>query len=98
MLEIGIFYGSTNGDTRRAAKLIQSLCESQAWATVEVLDVAEYVLEEMLDFPVILLGAPTWNIGQLQRDWEAVFEEFEALDLTGKLVAVFGMGDQRVYP
>lgn len=102
MIEIGVFYGSTNGDTRRVAELIQSLCEGNArfagWATVETLDVAEYVLEEMLDFPLILIGAPTWNIGQLQKDWQAVFEEFDELDLTGKFAGVFGMGDQRGYP
>lgn len=102
MVEIGIFYGSTNGDTARVASLIASLCESHpplaGWATVELLDIAEYVLEEMLDFPLILIGAPTWNIGQLQKDWQAVFDEFDELDLNGKYVGVYGMGDQHGYP
>lgn len=102
MIEIGVFFGSTNGDSARVASLISSLCESNptllGWATVETLDIAEYVLEEMLDFPLILIGAPTWNIGQLQKDWQAVFDEFDDLDLSGKYVAVYGMGDQRGYP
>ncbi len=102
MIEIGAFFGSTNGDSARVASLIQSLCESHpllaGWATVETLDISEYLLEEMLDFPLILIGAPTWNVGQLQKDWQASFEEFDELDLTGKYVAVYGMGDQRGYP
>ena len=41
---------------------------------------------------------PTWNTGQLQRDWEGVIDEFDSLDLTGKRVALFGLGDQIGYP
>lgn len=102
MISIGVFYGSTNGDTARASTLIKRLCEDcpplQGWATVETLDIAEYLLEEMPDFDLILLGSPTWNIGQLQKDWQAVFDEFDTLDLADKPVAVFGMGDQVGYP
>lgn len=102
MVDIGIFYGSTNGDTAYASRLIRTLCEKdpalKGWATVELVDIAEFMLEEMLDFPIILVGAPTWDIGQLQKDWQAVFDEFEELDLSGKYAAVFGMGDQRGYP
>jgi flavodoxin I len=102
MISIGIFYGSTNGDSARAAAEICRLCEDdpalQGWARCETVDIAEYELAEMLDFDLILLGTPTWNVGQLQKDWQAVFDEFDALDLSGKTVALFGMGDQVGYP
>lgn len=102
MIKLGIFYGSTNGDSARVAVEIIRLCESLpallGWASCERIDIAEYELAEMLDFDLILLGSPTWNIGHMQKDWEAVFDEFDALDLTGKSVAVYGMGDQRGYP
>ena len=55
-------------------------------------------LKEMLEFPCLILGAPTWNHGQLQRDWERVIDEFAGLDLSGKRAAVFGLGDQVGYP
>lgn len=98
LLQIGLFYGSTNGNTAQVARLIQQTFVHSGRATVELLDVAEFYLVEMLAFEHLILGVPTWNIGQMQKDWEQVFAEFDQLDLTGKTVALFGLGDQFGYP
>ncbi len=98
MLHIGLFYGSTNGNTAQVAQLLQREFAASGAAEVELFDVAEYYLETLLDFDYLILGVPTWNVGQLQRDWETVFAEFEELDLTDKRVALFGLGDQVGYP
>jgi flavodoxin I len=95
---IGLFYGSTNGSTAAVAELIRATFAEQHGIDVELLDVADTYLEEMVDFDALVLGVPTWNTGQLQRDWEAVLDEFDAVDLTGKRAAVFGVGDQIGYP
>jgi flavodoxin I len=99
---IGIFYGSTDGHTAAAAaelkKELDAFIAPAGEEGVELFDIADYYLEEMLDFDCLVLGIPTWNHGQLQRDWEDVLEEFDALDLNGKRAAVFGLGDQHGYP
>jgi flavodoxin I len=95
---IGLFYGSTNGNTRAVASLIQHEFADQAGMEVALFDIADYYLEEMLGFDFLILGIPTWNIGQLQKDWDAILEEFDDLDLHGKQAAVFGLGDQVGYP
>ena len=95
---IGLFYGSTGGATAHAAALIQDAFRSRHAVEVELLDVAEYYLDEMVGFDRLICGIPTWNVGQLQRDWETVFDELDELDLTGKTAAVFGLGDQIGYP
>lgn len=95
---IGLFYGSTNGNTASVATLIQREFAEQVGVDVELFDIADYYLEEMLDFDYLILGIPTWNVGQLQRDWDAIIEEFDQIDLHGKQGAVFGLGDQRGYP
>jgi flavodoxin I len=41
---------------------------------------------------------PTWNIGELQTDWEDCLEQFDDLDLHGMQVALFGLGDEGGYP
>lgn len=97
-LTIGLFYGSTSGNTRQVAQLIQEAFAHSGQAQVELLDVANFYLEEMLAFDALILGIPTWNIGQLQKDWEQVYAEFDQLDLTNKQVALFGLGDQQGYP
>lgn len=107
---IGIFYGSTDGNTERVAHALReelarafSAGEHSAGAhdaappEVEVLDVAEFYIDEMEEFDHLILGIPTWNVGQLQSDWEAVLDELDELDLTGKKVAIFGLGDQVGY-
>lgn len=95
---IGLFYGSTTGATAAAAKLIQGTFAATLGIAVELLDVADFFLEEMAGFDYLIVGIPTWDIGQLQRDWESVIEEFDQLDLHGKHAALFGLGDQAGYP
>ena len=46
---------------------------------------------------VIIMGIPTWNVGQLQDDWAIFFPKLENMDFKGKKVAVFGLGDQNGY-
>ncbi len=96
-MHIGLFYGSTNGATAAVAQQIAAAFGERG-VTVELFDIADYVLETMLDFDHLILGVSTWNVGQLQADWEEVFEELDTLDLTGKQVALFGLGDQVGYP
>lgn len=98
MRSIALFYGSTNGNTTAVAQLIQREFAATGAATVELFDIADFFLEEMLDFELLLLGIPTWDTGQLQKDWEQVFAEFDNLDLGGKRIALFGLGDQVGYP
>jgi flavodoxin long chain len=95
---IGLFYGSTNGATASLAHRIQAQLSLQTGLGVDVLDVAEFYLEDMLDYDLLIVGVPTWNTGQLQRDWEAVVDEFDGMDLKGRVAALFGLGDQVGYP
>ncbi|MDQ3250472.1 MAG: flavodoxin [Chloroflexota bacterium] len=96
--EIGLFYGSTNGYTAQVAGMIQQAFTAYGAAGVELFDIADYSLTGLLDFEWLILGVSTWNTGQLQRDWESAFAELDELDLHGKTVALFGLGDQAGYP
>jgi flavodoxin I len=103
MMQIGLFYGSTDGHTTRVARALKEELEQTTDAngaaaiTVDLLDVAEYYLDEMLQYDFLILGIPTWNVGQMQADWEEAFDELDELDLTDIRVAVFGLGDQENY-
>jgi flavodoxin I len=95
---IGLFFGSTNGNTAAVAGLIRREFSEQAGVEVELFDIADYYLEEMQEFDYLIVGISTWDIGQLQRDWNTSIEEFDELDLQNKQAAVFGLGDQIGYP
>ena len=95
---IGLFYGSNEGAGAAVAELIEELIEQTGLATVDLHDVAYTDLKELARYNYLILGVSTWNIGQLQDDWEHKFDELNDIDLTGKMVALYGMGDQYGYP
>lgn len=51
----------------------------------------------MEEYTFIIVGSPTWNIGELQDDWDLKFGELDNLNMQGKQVAMFGVGDQFGY-
>lgn len=95
---IGIFYGSTNGASAAVGEQIKTVIEKTGLATVALHDVARSDLKEMERYSYLILGVSTWNVGLLQDDWEFKFDELDDIDLTGKMVALYGMGDQYGYP
>ncbi|MDC0834787.1 flavodoxin FldA [Leptolyngbya valderiana BDU 20041] len=95
MAKIGLFYGSTTGNTETAAEAIQA--EFGGDDVVELQNIADADLSELEEYDCLILGSPTWNIGELQSDWEGCFDELDDLDLSGKKVAYFGVGDQIGY-
>jgi flavodoxin II len=100
--EIAIFYGSTTCYTEMASEKIQSELESMVseqglQATVSMFDIKEHALEKSTQYDLVLYGISTWDFGELQEDWESTWDDIKALNLAGKTVALFGLGDQLGY-
>ncbi|WP_028972925.1 flavodoxin FldA [Spirochaeta cellobiosiphila] len=93
MAKIGIFYGSTTGNTETVAEKIKELL-----AEADLQDISDASVKDFLDYDILLLGSSTWGMGDLQDDWEIKINELAKLDLTGKKIAFFGTGDQEGYP
>ncbi|KLU14828.1 MULTISPECIES: flavodoxin FldA [Xenorhabdus] len=95
MAIIGIFFGSDTGNTENIAKMIQ---EKLGGADVaEVHDIAKSSKEDIEALDILLLGIPTWYYGEAQCDWDDFFPTLEEINFEGKLVALFGCGDQEDY-
>lgn len=95
MSKIGLFFGTTTGKTEGAAEMIQA--EFGGEDIVEIHDIAEAELEEFQQYDCLIIGCPTWNVGELQSDWDGLFDELDTVDFTTKKVAYFGTGDQIGY-
>ena len=97
-LSIGLFYGSTTCYTEMAAEKIQTaldaLFDEQVVALFNIKDVA---LSEAENFDILIFGISTWDFGELQEDWESHWDDIKTLNLEGKTVALFGLGDQVGY-
>lgn len=94
MATIGIFFGSTEGNTERVVNRIQELFGEEA----ELFNVNSSSAEDMEPFANLILACPTWEIGQLQEDWDSFIDEIEKVDYAGKKVTYLGLGDADGYP
>ncbi|CAN1212007.1 Flavodoxin [Tumidithrix helvetica PCC 7403] len=94
MAKIGLFFGTQTGNTEAAAQEIQKIFGS---GLVDLHDVAKADTGDFEGYDCLIIGCPTWNIGELQSDWEGLFDELDDMDFSGKKVAYFGCGDQIGY-
>ncbi|PIJ49073.1 flavodoxin FldB [Erwinia sp. OLTSP20] len=93
-MKIGLFYGSSTCYTEMAAEKIRDIIGEEL-VTLHNLKDDDPALMTRYDF--LILGIPTWDFGELQEDWEAIWHRIPQLDLRDKLVALYGMGDQLGY-
>ncbi len=95
MAKIGLFFGTQTGNTQTVAEQIQKALGGSA--VVDLIDIAAADVDDFSPYSCIIIGCPTWNIGELQGDWQGFYDELEAIDFSGKKVAYFGCGDQVGY-
>jgi len=92
--QIGLFFGSDEGNSERIAYRIQKRLGEDV---VDVHDIADVTQLDFAGYNKIILGIPTWDFGQIQSDWEEFWGDISAVDFSGKIVAFFGLGDQFGY-
>jgi flavodoxin II len=93
-MKIGLFYGSTTCYTEIVAEKIQEIIGADL---VDIFNIKDQPLALCLDYDFIILGISTWDYGQLQEDWESIWSDINQLDLSDKIIGLYGMGDQIGY-
>jgi len=95
-MKVGIVYSTQNGNTEACAEYISSASGADA------ADVDSWSDEDLAQLSGIIVGAPTWNTGA--DDYRSgtgiddfLYDRLPKLDMSGKSVAVFGLGDQESY-
>lgn len=103
MSKIGIFFGTDTGSTRLVAKTIfKQLGEDFA---DKPKNINRTSLAELLQYDVLILGTPSYGIGELpglltgclEGNWQEFVPLLKGADLSGKCVALFGLGNQERY-
>ncbi len=95
MANIGIFYGSTSGNTQKVAEKIQKLFGGDA---ANLYSIQKASTQDLNKYQYLLFGTSTWGIGELQDDWADGLSKLDQVDFAGKTVALFGSGDPESYP
>ncbi|MAV64915.1 MAG: flavodoxin FldA [Pelagibacteraceae bacterium TMED124] len=97
MKKIGFFWGSTSDNTKIASEFMIDYLEGKGFE-VDSYDIADIEVDKMLEYDNLIVGCPTWDIGELQSDWDSVYLDYEKLDFEGKIGAFYACGDQTGYP
>lgn len=91
-----VVYGTDTGNTEEAARKITKRLENLGLG-VDMHDVEAIDISELTRYEFLILGIPTWDYGGIQGDWEELEQSLSGLDLTNKVVALYGLGDQDGY-
>lgn len=93
-MKIGLFYGSTTCYTEIAAEKIRDQIGAEL---VTLHNIKDDPLTLAQTYDILIFGLSTWDFGEIQEDWESQWDDIKQLNLSGKIVALYGMGDQVGY-
>lgn len=93
-MKIGLFYGSSTCYTEMVSEKIRAIIGEEL---VDIYNIKDTPVAAMQDYDFLILGISTWDFGEIQEDWSAVWQQIDGLSLNGKYVALFGLGDQEGY-
>lgn len=94
MSKVLIVYGSTTGNTEMVA---EQLMDCLADADPVLQDIADTKPEDLTEYDFLVIGSSTWDDGLLQQDFRDFVGDGLDIDLSGKKMAIFGLGDT-MYP
>ena len=104
MSKVGIFFGTDTGTTRKIAKLLYKALGDDV--ADKPLNINRVDADTFLQYDKLILGTPTYGSGELpgleaecqEESWAEFMPTLDELDLGGKTIALYGLGDQVNYP
>jgi len=93
MAKVGLFYGTDTGNTRKVAKMIQK----QLGDDLEIHNVVKATVDEFTQYNAMIVGMPTLGDGELENSMRDFLAQLDGVDLSGKTIALYGLGDQDTY-
>ncbi len=100
MKKIVVLYWRKGGNTEHAAKKIYAMFDPES---AEIYDVPSFNVDNVENYDLIIVGGSTvgadhWSEASDDNEWAKFFHKLEQHNLTGKSMALFGLGDQVLYP
>ena len=97
-MKIGIFVGSTTGNSAGAADAIKKEFDKKLPGATTVLNVKTASPSQMGGYDVVIIGCPTWNVGELQEESNLVFDTMKALAAAPSNQVAFFDGGRFITP
>lgn len=96
--KVGLFYGTNTGVTEQISLKVKKEFDKRAPGKMEIIDIGMKGIDGLKKYQAMIVASPTWNIGELQDDWDLAYPKLLDIDFSGKKVAMLGVGDQYGYP
>ena len=90
-----VYFCTCTGNTEKVAEYIRDEVDCP------LEDIQDATTDEIMGYDSLIIGAPTWNTASDEQRSGTAWDDFlyqtlPDMELKGKKVAVFGMGDQQV--
>lgn len=95
MKKTGLFYGAS---TAKSAAVAEKIRQAFGKDELDIVPIEEAAANDFKTYDHMIVGTATWFDGELPTYWDEVVPELSHLDLNGKKVGIFGLGDQTNYP
>jgi flavodoxin I len=93
MKRVGIFFNSVTGGTQDIAEALQR----EFGGSTDVRNINEVNSLDLRRYDLVILGASTWNIGEME-DWNNFVTLMDPTEMHRVKFALYGLGDQREFP
>lgn len=90
MSKIVIVYGTKRATIKSVAEEIKKELKEDA----DIYDIKDFDMDQLKNYDVLLLGTSTIGHGDIQQTWKDKLFELGNIDLSGKKIALFGLGNQ----
>jgi flavodoxin I len=99
MKKTAIFFGPEKGAVNRVADMIRNLVGPDKVDLIPVKNAtaADFLPYEQIIFGISTVGKETWDGKPAASDWGKFLPQVSKGDFTGKIVAIYGLGDHITY-
>ena len=99
MKKTALIYWPKKGNVENTAAKIAAYFKNDS---IDVFTISQVDINKLPDYDFIIIGGSTigadnWEDVHTSK-WYAFFEALKGINLTGKKVAIYGLGDQILYP
>jgi flavodoxin I len=89
MSKIGLFFGTQTGKTEGIAEMIR---DEFGASEIDLHDMSQVSVSDFDGYTKLIIASPTWDIGELQSDWDGFFPELDTTqqsNIGGEFTTIF---------
>jgi flavodoxin I len=94
MSEIGLFFGSSTGNSETIARMIAGRFLP---VPIDIYDVIQSPSRSITNYKKMIFGVPSWNSHPIHDDWKDFLPDITEVNFGKKKIALYGLGDQLIY-